>query len=68
LKLQHEDSIRAHAPEVLKTMNLMRADARSVLKELEARGWARSTERGDWMLTEEGQAHARHLAGPGGAW
>lgn len=65
LELQHEESDRAHAPQVLKTMNRMRADARGVLKELEAKGWARSNEAGAWMLTEEGQTHARELAGGG---
>jgi manganese/zinc/iron transport system permease protein len=66
LELQHDESARAHAPQVLKTMNRMRADARGVLKELEAKGWAESDDAGAWMLTEAGQTHARELARSGG--
>jgi manganese/zinc/iron transport system permease protein len=63
LESQHNEQGRAHAVGVIRAMNPSYADVSRSLREMETRGWAQETSRGEWVLTQEGITEARSQIG-----
>ena len=61
LSLQHDSKEHAHAPAVLKAMNVLKAGVSRSLRELRSRGWVEATAKGSWFLTPDGRAEATRL-------
>jgi hypothetical protein len=61
LASQHQDVDHPHSIAVLKAMNRGQGGVRRSLDEMEARGWARQVEPGEWNLTPAGREQARRL-------
>ncbi len=61
LSLQHAREDHAHAPAVLKAMNVLKAGVNRSLRELRSRGWIEPTAKGSWFLTPDGRAEATRL-------
>jgi manganese/zinc/iron transport system permease protein len=61
LASQHQDLDHPHSIAVLKAMNRGQGGVRRSLDEMEARGWARQVEPGEWNLTPAGREQARRL-------
>jgi manganese/zinc/iron transport system permease protein len=62
LAAQHERADHGHSVAVLRAMSAGRGGVRRSLEELSARGWARPTSAGEWVLTPQGRAEAERTA------
>jgi manganese/zinc/iron transport system permease protein len=65
LASQHQDLEHPHSIAVLKAMNRGQGGVRRSLDEMEARGWVRQVELGEWVLTPSGWEEARRMGNGG---